>query len=68
MADFQKGEKYGKGLLVDSGEAFDEQGNGEEQEVVSNGDGEADEEFVTGDDGPLLMVWRVCFTPRKVKG
>jgi hypothetical protein len=68
MADFLKGEKYGKGLFVDSGEAFDEQGNGEEQEVVSNGDEEADEEFVTGDDGPLLMVRRVCFTPRKVKG
>jgi hypothetical protein len=33
IADCRKGEKYGKGLLVDSGGAFEDQGEGEEQET-----------------------------------
>ena len=51
MADCRKEEKYGKGLLVNSAEAFEEQGDGEEQR----------------DDGPLFMVRRVCFTLRKAE-
>jgi hypothetical protein len=67
MADCHKGEKYGKVLLVDLGGAFEEQGDGKKQEVAFDGDGEAEEEFVTGDDGPLFMVRRVCLTPQKVE-
>jgi hypothetical protein len=32
--DCRKGEKYGKGLFIDSGNAFDEQGEVEEQEAT----------------------------------
>jgi hypothetical protein len=69
MADCHKGEKYGKGLLVDTGKAFEEQGDGEEQEVDFDENEGAEEEFITGDDyeGPILIVRRVCFTPRKVE-
>jgi hypothetical protein len=38
MVDCHKGEKYGKGLLFDSVGAFEEQGDGEEQEVDFDGD------------------------------
>ena len=64
MADYCKGEKYSKVLLVDVGEAFEKQGNGEEQEVDFDGNREAKEEFVTEDDekGPIFMVKKVCFT------
>jgi hypothetical protein len=67
MADCSKGEKYGKGLLVDTGGAFEEQGDGEEQEADFDGDRRAKEEFVTWDDGPLFIVRRVCFTPQKAE-
>ena len=69
ITDCCKGEKYGKGLLVDSGGAFEEQGDGEEQEVEFDEDGGAEEEFVTreAESGPLFMMRRVCFTPRKAK-
>jgi hypothetical protein len=68
MADCRKGDKYGRGLLIDSREAFDEQGDKKEQEATFDNYGEVDEEFVTDDDCPLLMVRRVCFTPRKAEG
>jgi hypothetical protein len=68
MADCRKGEKYGKGLLIDSGNTFDEQGEEEEQEATFDDDGDIEEEFVTGDNGPSLMVRRICLTPRKVEG
>jgi hypothetical protein len=69
IADCRKGEKYGKGLLVDSGGAFEEQGDEEEQEAAFDEDGEGEEEFVSGEaeSGPMFMVRRVCFTPRKAK-
>jgi hypothetical protein len=67
IADCRKGEKYGKGLLVDSGGAFEDQGNREEQEIEFDEDGGAEEEFVSGEAkaGPMFMVRRVCFTPQK---
>jgi hypothetical protein len=68
IAYCHKGEKYGKGLLIDLGNAFDEQGEEEEQEATFNDYGDVEEEFVTGDNGPSLMVRRICFTPRKVEG
>ncbi|XP_059451071.1 uncharacterized protein LOC132181857 [Corylus avellana] len=55
MADCRKGEKYGKVLLVDSGEAFDEQGDGEEQAANFDDFDGAEEEFATRVDTPLLM-------------
>ena len=67
MADCRKREKYGKGLLVDAGEAFEKQGDEEEQEVDFDGNRWTKEEFITGDDekGLGFIVRRVCFTPRK---
>ncbi|XP_059441865.1 uncharacterized protein LOC132174190 [Corylus avellana] len=68
LADCRKGEKYGKALLIDSGEAFDEQGDGEEQAANFDDYDGAEEEFATRDDTPLLMVRRICYTPWKVEG
>jgi hypothetical protein len=34
--DCHKGDKYGKGLLIDSGNAFDEQGDEEEQQTIDD--------------------------------
>jgi hypothetical protein len=68
IADYCKGEKYGKGLLIDLRNAFDEQGEEEEQEATFDDDGDVEEEFVTGDNGPSLMVQRICLTPRKIEG
>jgi hypothetical protein len=68
IADCRKREKYGKGLLIDSGNAFDEQGEEEKQEATFDDDGDIEEKFVTGDNGPSLMVRRICLTPRKVEG
>jgi hypothetical protein len=69
IADCRKGEKYGKGLLVDSGGAFEEQGDGKEHETKFDEDGGAEEEFVTeeAESGSLFMLKRVCFTLRKVE-
>jgi hypothetical protein len=68
IADCHKGEKYEKGLLIDSGNAFDEQGEEEEQEATIDDYEDIEEEFIIGDNGPSLMVRRICFTPRKVEG
>jgi hypothetical protein len=69
IADCRKGEKYVKGLLVDLGGAFEDQGDGEEQETEFDEDKGAEEEFVTeeAESEPLFMVRRVCFTPRKAE-
>jgi hypothetical protein len=68
ISDCRKGEKYGKGLLIDSGNAFDEQGEEEEQEATFDDDGDVEEEFVTRDNGPSLIVRWICLTPQKVEG
>jgi hypothetical protein len=68
IADCRKGDKYGKGLLIDSGNTFDEQGEEEDQEATFDDDGNIEEEFVTRDNGPSLMVQRICLTPLKVEG
>jgi hypothetical protein len=59
--------RYGKGLLIDSGNAFDEQGDEEEQQTFDDY-GDVEEELITGDSGPSLMVRRICLTPRKTEG
>jgi hypothetical protein len=63
IADCCKGDKYGKGLLIDSRKAFDEQGNEEEQQATFDDYRDVEEEFITGDNGPSLMVRRICLTP-----
>jgi hypothetical protein len=69
IADCRKGEKFGKGFLVDSGGAFEDQGDGEEHETEFDEDGGAKEELVSGEaeTGPIFMVRRVGFTPRKAE-
>jgi hypothetical protein len=67
IADCRKGDKYGKGLLIESGNAFDEQGDEEEQQTFDDY-GDVEEELITGDSGPSLMVRRICLTPRKMEG
>jgi hypothetical protein len=62
IADCCKGDKYGKGLIIDSGNAFDEQGDEEEQQTFDDY-GDVEEELITGDSGPSLMVRRICLTP-----
>jgi hypothetical protein len=66
--DCRKGEKYDKGLLIDSGNTVDEQGEEKEQEATFDDDEDVEEEFVTRDNGHSLMVQRICLTPRKVEG
>jgi hypothetical protein len=56
MADCCKGEKYGKGLLIYSGEGIEEQGYNKEQEENFNDYNGVNEEFVTKDDSSSLMV------------
>ena len=68
IKDCHKWEKFGKGLLIDSGNAFDEQGEKEEQEATFDNYGDVEEEFITEDNGPSLMVQRICFTPWKAEG
>jgi hypothetical protein len=56
IADCHKGDKYRKGLLIDLGNAFDEQGDEEEQQATFDDYGDVEDEFITGDSGPSLMV------------
>jgi hypothetical protein len=56
IVDCRKGEKYGNSLLIDLGNAFDEQGDEEEQEATFDDYGDVEEEFIIGDNGPSLMV------------
>ena len=63
MADYKKGGQYGKGLFIESEECTDNHLNTFEQETVY--DAEEEEEYVQGDDDPLLVIRRACFIPRK---
>ena len=56
IVDCRKGEKFGKGLLIDLRNAFDEQGEEEEQVATFDDYRDIEEEFITGDNGPSLMV------------
>jgi hypothetical protein len=48
---------------------FEDQGDREEQETEFDEDRGVEEEFVSGEaeTGPMFMVRRVCFTPRKAE-
>ena len=66
MADCKKGGRYGKVLFIESEECIDDHLNTFEQEAFY--DAKKEEECVQGDDGPLLVTRRACFTPRKSEG
>ena len=66
MAYCKKGGQYGKGLFIKSEECTDVHLNTFEQEAIY--DAEEEEECVQGDDGPLLVTGRACFTHRKSEG
>ena len=66
MVDCKKGGRYGKGLFIESEECTDDHLNTFKQEAAY--DAEEEEDYVQGDDGPLLVTRRTCFTPRKSKG
>lgn len=61
MADCRK---RGHGLFIESEDYVEEQ-EGYEQEPQFDATGEDEEQLVQGDDGPLLVIRRACFTPRK---
>ena len=66
MADCKKGGRYGKGLFIEGEECADDHLNTFEQETVY--DAEEEEKYVQGDDDPLLVIRKACFTPRKSEG
>ncbi|KAH7857496.1 hypothetical protein Vadar_013373 [Vaccinium darrowii] len=61
----RKGERPGKALFVDSDGIANEQCESYEQEAAY--DEEVVEEVV-GDNGPLLVVRRLCYAPRETEG
>ncbi|KAH7834700.1 hypothetical protein Vadar_018743 [Vaccinium darrowii] len=61
----RKGERPGKALFVDSDGVVNEQCESYEQEAAY--DEEVVEEVV-GDNGPLLVVRRLCYAPREAEG
>lgn len=56
--------KRGHGLFIEFEDYVEEQ-EGYEQEPQFDATGEDEEQLVQGDDGPLLVIRRACFTPRK---
>ena len=69
-ADCRKSDRIGKGLFIDSEEIV-EDGTNEVLQDTTN-DSEVSiydkEERVAGDEGPLLVVRRACYTPQEVEG
>ncbi|XP_038680959.1 uncharacterized protein LOC119981891 [Tripterygium wilfordii] len=57
------GEKYGKGLFVETEEAPIGAGVNLDQAPVFDEEEECDEEHIHGDDGPLLMMRQVFLAP-----
>ena len=71
MADCKKESKVGKGLFIENEEnSFQEYVDFTQAPVYDDygGNEDVNEEFVKGDEGPLLVVQRTCFTPREVEG
>lgn len=54
--------------LIESGEEAENKAGEFEQEVDFDDNEEVNNEIVVGDEIPLLLVRRACFTPRKVEG
>lgn len=67
MAGCRKGDCQGKEFFIDSKEPVDVNLVDIEQGVTYDV-GEECEEYVQGDECPLLVVRKVCFTPRKFEG
>lgn len=61
MADCKKGDRFGKGLFIESQEVSPNEQINYEQDLIFD---DVDEEHVHGDEGPLLVVRRACLTPR----
>ncbi|XP_021831119.1 uncharacterized protein LOC110771169 [Prunus avium] len=69
MADCKKRDRYGKGLFIDSEDTPpDEQYSIEQDPKFDSHYDDFEEEHVHGDNGPLLVVQRVCLTPRVADG
>ncbi|KAG5533437.1 hypothetical protein RHGRI_027564 [Rhododendron griersonianum] len=70
IADCKKAGPFGKGLFIESEEIVGDEFDVSLQDPVYDSANEqvVYEEHVTGDDGPLLVVRRACYTPREVKG
>lgn len=68
MVDCRKGDHYGKGLFIESGESTDDVLVDVEQWPKYDVEADGEEELVQGDEGLLLVVKRACFIPRKSEG
>jgi hypothetical protein len=63
MADCRKGGRAGKGLFIE-GEEKDDLPKWDDEPIFDGAVEEAvHEEFVVGDEGPLLVLSRSCLTP-----
>ena len=71
MADCKKEGRAGKGLFIENEEnSLQEYTDFAQAPIYDDygGDDDVYEEFVKGDEGPMLVVQRACFTPREVEG
>ncbi|KAI5316851.1 hypothetical protein L3X38_036558 [Prunus dulcis] len=69
MVECRKGDKVGKGLFIEHDEIqLQECHDFEHGPVYDDEPNDVAEEYVTRDDGPLLMVRRTCFTPHETEG
>ncbi|XP_058184843.1 uncharacterized protein LOC131302299 [Rhododendron vialii] len=70
IADCKKAGPFGKGLFMESEEIVGDEFDVSLQDPVFDSEHEqvVSEEHVMGDDGPLLVVRRACYTPREAKG
>ncbi|XP_020419382.1 uncharacterized protein LOC18777367 [Prunus persica] len=69
MAECKKSDRVGKGLFIEHDEnQLQEYHDFEHGPVYDNEPNDVVEEYMTEDDGPLLMVRKTCFTPRETEG
>lgn len=68
MVYCRKGDRYGKGLFIESGESVDDVVGDTNQSPEYDVGEDGEEELIQGDEGPLLIVRRACFTPHKSEG
>ncbi|KAI5330668.1 hypothetical protein L3X38_030066 [Prunus dulcis] len=69
MAECKKRDTVGKGLFIEHDKnQLQEYHDFEHGPVYDDEPNDVVEEYVTEDDGPLLMVRKTCFTPRATEG
>jgi len=56
MVYCRKGDRYGKGLFIESGESVEDVVGDTNQSPEYDVGGEGEEELIQGDEGPLLIV------------